>query len=98
MPTSPSSNAPASVSAAVSAGYYWLAVVGVLTSVVSVFFYLRVVVMMYMADRDAGVPGPVPVPGLGMAALSVAIAVIVYLGVLPTDVLDFAAESIATIF
>ena len=41
-------------SAAVSAGYYWLAIIGVLTSVVSVFFYLRVVVMMYMADREAG--------------------------------------------
>ena len=40
-------------SAAVSAGYYWLAIIGVLTSVVSVFFYLRVVVMMYMAERDA---------------------------------------------
>ncbi len=39
-------------SAAVSAGYYGLAIIGVLTSVVSVFFYLRVVVMMYMADRD----------------------------------------------
>ena len=85
-------------SAAVSAGYYWLAIIGVLTSVVSVFFYLRVVVMMYMADREAGLPGPVTVPRLGMAALTVAIAVIVYLGVLPTQVLDFAAESIATIF
>jgi NADH-quinone oxidoreductase subunit N len=85
-------------SAAVSAGYYWLAIIGVLTSVVSVFFYLRVVVMMYMADREAGLPGPVTVPRLGMAVLTVAIAVIIYLGVLPTQVLDFAAESIATIF
>jgi NADH-quinone oxidoreductase subunit N len=41
-------------SAAVSAGYYGLAIIGVLTSVVSVFFYLRVVVMMYMSERDAG--------------------------------------------
>jgi NADH-quinone oxidoreductase subunit N len=85
-------------SAAVSAGYYWLAIIGVLTSVVSVFFYLRVVVMMYMADREAGMPGPVAVPRLGMAALTVAIVAIVYLGVLPTRILDFAAESIATIF
>ena len=38
-------------SAAVSAGYYGLAIIGVLTSVISVFFYLRVVVMMYMAER-----------------------------------------------
>ena len=34
-----------------SAGYYWLAIIGVLTSVVSVFFYLRVVVMMYGRTR-----------------------------------------------
>jgi NADH-quinone oxidoreductase subunit N len=84
-------------SAAVSAGYYWLAIIGVLTSVVSVFFYLRVVVMMYMAEREAQ-PAPARVTGMGMAALSAAIIAIFYLGVLPTQVLDLAAESIATIF
>ena len=40
-------------SAAVKAGYYWLAIIGVLTSVVSVFFYLRVVIMMYMTPATA---------------------------------------------
>ena len=85
-------------SAAVSAGYYGLAVIGVLTSVVSVFFYLRVVVMMYMVDRDPELPAPVPVGGVGMAALIASIIVIVYLGILPTRVLDLAAASIATIF
>jgi NADH-quinone oxidoreductase subunit N len=84
-------------SAAVSAGYYSLAIIGMLTSVISVFFYLRVVVMMYMADRE-GEPLPVHVTGLGMAALAVSIAAIFYLGVLPTQVLDLAANSIATIF
>ena len=85
-------------SAAVSAGYYGLAVIGVLTSVVSVFFYLRVVVMMYMADRDPVLAPPAQVTGVGMAALVASIIMIVYLGILPTRVLDFAAESIATIF
>jgi len=85
-------------SAAVSSGYYWLAIIGVLTSVISVFFYLRVVVMMYMADREGALPLPAVVTRMGMAALTVAIAVIFYLGVLPTLVLNFAAESIATIF
>jgi NADH-quinone oxidoreductase subunit N len=85
-------------SAAVSAGYYWLAIIGVLTSVISVFFYLRVVVMMYMADREGALPLPAAVTRMGMAALTVAIAVIFYLGVLPTFVLNRAAESIATIF
>ena len=47
-------------SAAVSAGYYGLAIIGVLTSVISVFFYLRVVVMMYMSERE-GAAAPPPV-------------------------------------
>jgi NADH-quinone oxidoreductase subunit N len=81
-------------SAAVSAGYYDLAIIGVLTSVVSVFFYLRVVVMMYMAERDATLAVPARVKGVGMAALVVSIAAILYLGVLPTTILDFAAQSI----
>jgi len=84
-------------SAAVSAGYYGLAIIGVLTSVISVFFYLRVVVMMYMAEREGG-PAAVPVTKAGMTALLVAIGAIFYLGILPTKVLDFAAQSIATIF
>jgi len=85
-------------SAAVSAGYYGLAIIGVLTSVVSVFFYLRVVMMMYMADRDAALATPARVSGVGMAALVASIAVIFYLGILPTWVLGLAAASIATIF
>src|SRR5215213_6951728 len=40
-------------SAAVQEGHYWLAVIGVLTSVISVFFYLRIVVMMYMTEEGA---------------------------------------------
>jgi NADH-quinone oxidoreductase subunit N len=85
-------------SAAVSAGYYGLAIVGMLTSVISVFFYLRVVVMMYMADRGPAAEPLPKVAGLGMAALAVAIVAILWLGVLPTPVLDLAQASIATIF
>ena len=84
--------------AAVSAGYYGLAIIGVLTSVISVFFYLRVVVMMYMADRQAAMSPPAKESRVGMAALVASIVAIFYLGVLPTSVLTLAAESIATIF
>lgn len=83
--------------AAVSAGYPWLAVVGVLTSVVSVFFYLRIVVMMYMTPTDQPTLVPV-VPRVAGTALLVSAAITLYLGILPTRVLDWAAESISTIF
>src|SRR5690606_33085081 len=83
--------------AAVSAGHYCLAIIGVLTSVVSVFFYLRVVVNMYMAE-PSGAPLPARVTGSGLAALGLSIVAIVYLGILPTRVIDLAGASIATIF
>lgn len=38
--------------AVIDAGFVWLAVIGVLTSVVSAFYYLRVVVIMYMKDGE----------------------------------------------
>jgi NADH-quinone oxidoreductase subunit N len=84
-------------SAAITAGDTWLAVIGVLTSVVSVFFYLRIVVMMYMtaADEDVRVPA---VPRIAGAALVASAVAIVYLGILPARVMNWAAQSIGTIF
>jgi NADH-quinone oxidoreductase subunit N len=83
-------------SAAVQEGHYALAIIGVLTSVVSVFFYLRIVVMMYMTEgADAVRPH---VPATAMAGLALATLAVFYLGVLPTQVLDLALASISTIF
>lgn len=84
-------------SAAVGAGYYGLAIIGFLSSVVSVYFYLRIVVMMYMSERDAR-PVPGPVTGLAMAGLALSLAGVLYLGVLPSRVIDWAQASVATIF
>jgi NADH-quinone oxidoreductase subunit N len=83
--------------AAMEAGYSWLAIIGVLTSVVSVFFYLRIVVMMYMTPA----PGPMSlpaVPRLAGLALVASAVIILYLGILPTQVMNWAAASIGTIF
>jgi NADH-quinone oxidoreductase subunit N len=81
--------------AAVERGHYWLAIIGVLTSVISVFFYLRIVVMMYMTEgTDVARPR---VPLAAAAALALATAGVFYLGILPTRIIDLARESIATI-
>jgi NADH-quinone oxidoreductase subunit N len=84
-------------SAAVTEGYYGLAIIGMLSSVVSVYFYLRIVVMMYMTERDAR-PVPPPVSRLAMAGLVVSMLAVIYLGVLPAQVIAWAEQSIATIF
>jgi NADH-quinone oxidoreductase subunit N len=84
-------------SAAVQEDHYWLAVIGVLSSVVSVFFYLRIVVMMYMTEEPAAPARPrISVPA--MVALAFVVLATFYLGVLPGQVLDYALQSIQTIF
>jgi NADH-quinone oxidoreductase subunit N len=82
---------------AVQEGYFWLAIIGVLTSVISVFFYLRIVVMMYMVDgkREAVTPAVSP---MATAGLALAVVGIFYLGILPTGIINIALNSIDTIF
>jgi NADH-quinone oxidoreductase subunit N len=83
-------------SAAVERGHYWLAIIGVLTSVISVFFYLRIVVMMYMTEGSDIARPRIPLPAA--AGLVLASIAVLYLGVLPTKVIDLAIDSIGTIF
>lgn len=47
-------------SAAISEGLLWLAIWGMLNSVISVYYYLRPIVVMYMKEGEANV-GPYPI-------------------------------------
>jgi NADH-quinone oxidoreductase subunit N len=85
------------IAAAVQEGYYGLAIIAMLTSVVSVYFYLRIVVLMYMSDDVAVDPAPV-VPRSAMAGFAIATAAIFYLGVVPTRVIDLAVQSVQGLF
>jgi NADH-quinone oxidoreductase subunit N len=77
--------------AAIRAGYTSLAVVAVVFSVVSAFFYLRIVMYMYMREptRKIAIAANVSI-GL---ALAVAGVVILVLGVLPSPWIDYAQAS-----
>jgi len=67
----------------------WLVVAAVLNSVVSVYYYLRIVVAMYFRDP---VRSWQPYPSAGMAvALLAAVLVVLALGVVPGPVIDLAA-------
>jgi len=85
------------IAAAVQEGYYALAIIGVLTSVISVYFYLRIVVLMYMSDEVAVDPAPV-VPRGAVAGLAIATLAIFYLGVVPTRVINLAVQSVQGLF
>ena len=76
--------------AAVGAGYGWLAIIAVLMSAVSMFFYFRLVMAMYLKDGS-----DVVVTSGGALKLVAAIALIVTLvfGVLPSPLIDQAKTS-----
>jgi NADH-quinone oxidoreductase subunit N len=81
------------IAAAVDARSYWLAIVAMVTAVISAFVYLRLVVAMYMDDGEEARP-KVTVPfgaGLGLA-LAVGITLVV--GVLPWLVSDVAQDAV----
>lgn len=78
--------------AAVQADYAWLAVIGLLSSVISVYYYLRVVYQMYMVDPVAGVEAVTPLRWVTVAAGVAGVAVIA-LGVFPQGVLALASAS-----
>jgi len=73
-----------------AAGYEWLVVVALLTSVVVFAAYLRVVVAMYM-DEAAG--GDIDAAPSAKAALAVAVTATVAWGVAPGSLLDIAADA-----
>jgi len=79
-------------SSAVNAGYVGLAVIGVMNSVISVYYYLRVTVMMYMKEpvRDFD---SVAFNALPMLALLLSVLGTIYLGIAPATVMNFASHS-----
>jgi NADH-quinone oxidoreductase subunit N len=74
--------------AAVKADMTWLAIVGVLTSLVSVYYYLRLVVLMYFREGDADLDAPVPVSG--MLAVCLAALLVLVFGLFPSLILDLS--------
>jgi NADH-quinone oxidoreductase subunit N len=84
-------------SAAVQADLVWLAIFGVINSVISAYYYLRVVVAMYMREGEPveAAKGPVCLAlqvGTGLAALAV-----VALGIWPGPIMDLAGTAVAAL-
>lgn len=77
-------------SVAVKGGFIGLAIVGLLTSVVSAYYYLRVVVIMYM---QSGEPEIDQDPWVNIVAF-VSAAFILILGIIPGQVLNIVAQAV----
>lgn len=78
---------------AIDAELYWLAGLGLLTSAVAAFYYLRVIVAMYMKPVPEGaVDLTPPAPSL-QAALVLSAALTLGFGIFPGWLLDWATRS-----
>jgi len=83
------------LSAAVNAGYIWLAIAAVVLSLVGAFYYLRVVKLMYFDEpRESG---PVEGPREMRALLSANGVVLLVLGIVPQPLMWLCFAAMATL-
>jgi NADH-quinone oxidoreductase subunit N len=73
---------------AVEHGQTWLALVGVATSIVGVFYYLRVVYVLYMKEEVKAPAAGLVIDGWGKAAVVLAALGTLALGIFPAWLLD----------
>ena len=78
--------------AAIKEGYILITILAVVASIISVYFYLRVIVMMYFHEEEGSTPLHI---SRGMAAIiTVSSVAILAIGLYPSGLMQLALESI----
>ena len=78
----------------VDGGFMWLAIVGVLTSLISAFYYLRVIVIMYMKEGEPEVTSESWLK-LSWAVMAI---LIVLLSFMPERIFTWASQAVIQLF
>jgi NADH-quinone oxidoreductase subunit N len=81
----------------VYADLWWLAVIGVVLSAVSAYYYLRVVVYMFFKEPEEDYSMKQPINGSTAMALAIAAIATVVIGVVPSWLWDSAASAFGTL-
>ncbi|HVN91751.1 MAG TPA: NADH-quinone oxidoreductase subunit N [Candidatus Binataceae bacterium] len=82
-------------SAAVDAGLVWLVVIAVLNSVISAYYYIRVIVAIYMQEGDVAIKPLSARPGL-LLSVAVAAILVVLVGLMPQPYMTAATNAFAS--
>lgn len=81
---------------AIREGAIWLALIGIVMSIVSVYYYLRVIYYMYMKEADG--PAVEPQKGIfSVAALTISMLGILIVGIQPTPLFRGAIQAAAAV-
>ncbi len=81
---------------AIQAGYTWEAVVGVVTSAISLYYYFGIVVNMYLKSSDKDTPEPLQAPAL-VGAIAACAVITLLLGLLPQKLVAIASSSLLAV-
>jgi NADH-quinone oxidoreductase subunit N len=73
--------------AAIKSDLTWLAILGIISSVISVYFYLRIVVLMYFKEGELEEVTPAK-SFSGMLGVMISVLLVILLGILPGSLLD----------
>jgi NADH-quinone oxidoreductase subunit N len=91
------------INAAVDAGSVWLAVIAMVSTVISAFLYLRITVSLYMSEPEGGEAGAaagrragpqIAVPAAAGVVLAVCLIVTIVVGVWPGSVAEVARDAV----
>lgn len=83
-------------SAVVEQGYLWLALLGFVMSMVSVYYYLQITKIMYLGESEDDMPMPVSEPLRWAAWISLALTV--FFGVYPAPLGNLATTAAKSLF
>ena len=75
---------------AVKANITWLAVIGVLSSAISVYFYIRIVVLMYFKESQSEFT--VQYSSTGLLAVFISFLLVILLGIVPGSVINLISS------
>ena len=84
-------------SAAVQAGYVWLVVIAVVMSAVSLYYYFRIVVQMYLHDGPEDEPAGFVKDRWLEVGIAACVVVVLILGVWPAPALGWAQAGLAAL-
>ena len=79
-------------SAAIKSGLTWLVVAGVINSVISAYYYLRIVRILFVGESQ--IKGKLVITPIHATVLIIPIVIVIFLGIYPSPLLTIARKAV----